>query len=205
MGKQDVRVDTYIEKSADYAKPILIHLRQSVHASCPGAEETIKWGVPHFEYRGIMCSMAAFKNHCIFGFWNESIMKDPQGLFPPAANKAMGSLGQIRSLSDLPPDDVLQAYIAEAAALNEAGVKSPRSTPSESKEVHVPDDLATALQANEETKRTFEAFSFSNKRDYVEWLTEAKSEATRNKRLATALEWLAEGKTRNWKYEKKTR
>jgi uncharacterized protein YdeI (YjbR/CyaY-like superfamily) len=199
MGTQDDRVDTYIAKSAAFARPILTHLRKVVHAACPDVEETMKWSHPHFMYKGMLCSMVSFKEHCSFGFWKSLLIVQNGG---GEIEKAMGQFGRITKLSDLPAQSILSGYIKEAMKLNEAGIKTPaRSRPKGPKEVVVPDDLATALQRNKAARATFEGFSPSHKREYVEWLTEAKTEATRARRLETALEWMAEGKPRNWKYQ----
>jgi uncharacterized protein YdeI (YjbR/CyaY-like superfamily) len=198
MGTRDPRVDAYINKSAEFAKPILTHLREVVHAACPEVEETMKWSVPHFMYKGMLCSMAAFKQHCTFGFWKGSLIVDRSG---GSAEQAMGQFGRIAKLSDLPSKKTLSGYINEAMRLNDAGVKSPtRSKPRDKKEVVVPDDLAAALKKSKKALATFERFSPSHRREYVEWITEAKGEDTRRRRLDTAIEWMAEGKPRNWKY-----
>jgi uncharacterized protein YdeI (YjbR/CyaY-like superfamily) len=202
MGKKDKRVDDYIARSADFAKPILNHIRQLVHTACPHVEETIKWSFPNFNYKGIFCSMAAFKEHCSFGFWKAAIMKDSQKL---KANQedAMGHLGKIKSLADLPSDKILISYIKEAARLNEEGVKlPPRKKSTEKKELVIPEYFTKTLSKNKTAFKIFEGFSPSHKREYVEWLTDAKTEDTRNKRMAKALEQIAEGKGRNWKYER---
>ena len=155
----------------------------------------MKWGHPHFEYEGLLCNMASFKAHCAFGFWKSSLVL---GRTPGEVDGSMGSFGR---LSDLPPDDVLTGYIHEAMRLNEAGIKAPnRAKPKAPRELIVPDDLAAALAGHEAARATFERFSSSNKREYVEWIAEAKAEATRARRLATAIGWMAEGKPRNWKY-----
>ena len=199
MGTRDARVDDYIAKSAEFARPILTYLRDLVHEACPDVEETMKWSFPHFMYKGMMCSMASFKEHCAFGFWKSSLIVEKGGA---TAEKAAGQFGRITQLSDLPSKKVLSGYVKEAMKLNEAGVKTPsRMTPKAPKaELVVPDDLTSALQANQKARATFENFSTSQKREYVEWLTEAKAEATRARRLETAIEWMAEGKPRNWKY-----
>jgi uncharacterized protein YdeI (YjbR/CyaY-like superfamily) len=203
MGKRDERIDAYIAQSADFAPPVLKHLRELVHRACPTVEETMKWSFPHFDYKGMMCSMASFKQHCAFGFWKASLMKDPQKLLTQS-REAMGQMGQIKSLADLPPDDVLIAYIKEAARLNEENIKLPAKTKAtKKKDLIVPDDVSQALKENQRASETFENFSYSNKKEYVEWIKEAKTEATRNKRLATAIEWMNEGKSKNWKYEKR--
>jgi len=203
MGKRDERIDAYINKSADFARPILKHLRELVHEACLQVEETMKWSFPHFDYKGMMCSMASFKQHCAFGFWKASLMSDSAKILGHS-REAMGQLGQIKSLADLPPDDVLLAYIKEAARLNEENIKLPaRAQASEKKELSVPDYVSDALKQNQKASETFENFSYSNKKEYVQWIKEAKSEETRNKRLATAIEWMNEGKSKNWKYEKR--
>lgn len=204
MGNKDPRIDTYIEKSADFAKPVLVHLRHLIHESCPGIEETVKWGFPHFEYKGTVCSMAAFKQHCVFSFWKSVLMKDSHNLFQKVGKTAMGQMGQIKSLADLPKDEVLRAYLHEAYELNENNIKLPaREKTAQTKELEIPSYFTDALSGNQEALETFQNFSYSNKKEYIEWLTEAKTEETRSKRLATTLEWLEEGKTRMWKYTKK--
>jgi len=198
MGKRDARVDAYIAKSAEFARPILGHIRELVHSACPEVEEAMKWSSPHFLYKGMLCHMAAFKEHCAFGFWKGSLIV---GSNDGAAEKAMGQFGRITKLSDLPSKKMLAGYIREAMKLNDDGVKSPtRSKPREPREVVVPDDLAKALQKNKKAGVTFEKFSPSHKREYIEWITEAKTETTRSRRLETAIEWMTEGKSRNWKY-----
>jgi uncharacterized protein YdeI (YjbR/CyaY-like superfamily) len=198
MGKRDTRIDAYIEKSAEFAKPILTHLRETVHEACPDVEETMKWSFPHFMYKGMLCSMASFKEHCAFGFWKSSLVLQAAG---QAGEQAMGQFGRMTTLSDLPKKKELSGLVKKAMKLNDDGVKVPaRAKPKAPKEVVVPDDLARALKANKKAHATFEAFSPSHKREYVEWITEARAEATRTRRLETAIEWMAEGKPRNWKY-----
>jgi uncharacterized protein YdeI (YjbR/CyaY-like superfamily) len=196
MATTDPRVDAYIAKSAEFARPILKYLRAAVHAASPEIEETLKWSMPHFMYKGMLCGMAAFKQHCAFGFWKGKLVAD-------LSEEAMGQFGCITKVSDLPSKRALTAYVKKAMALNDAGVKSPTRTKNAKPKspVKVPDDLAAALRRNKKAGATFEGFSPSHRREYVEWITEAKREETRAKRLATALEWLAEGKSRNWKYE----
>jgi uncharacterized protein YdeI (YjbR/CyaY-like superfamily) len=197
MGSRDTRIDAYIAKSKDFAKPILTHLRDLVHTACPEVEETMKWSFPHFMYRGMLCSMASFKEHCSFGFWNGSAVVTNGG----ESQDGAGDFGRITQLSDLPSKKILTGYIKKAMKLNEDGVKRPTAPkPKVPKPVVVPEDLAKALQGNAAARTTFDKFSPSHKREYIEWITEAKSEATRTKRLQTAIEWMAEGKPRNWKY-----
>lgn len=203
MQEKDPRIDNYISKSAAFAQPILKHLRQLVHKACPGVEETMKWSFPHFDYKGSMCSMASFKNHCAFGFWKGAIMKDSDGVLHERGNTGMGSLGKITSLKDLPNDKTLIAYIKQAVQLNEEGVKLPPRKKTEQKDLLVPANLAIALRKNKKAQTVFEEFSPSHKREYIEWITEAKTEATREKRVESAIEMLMEGKTRNWKYVRK--
>jgi uncharacterized protein YdeI (YjbR/CyaY-like superfamily) len=157
----------------------------------------MKWSFPHFDHKGTVCSMASFKQHCAFGFWKQSLME--QGAFP-TEKTAMGSFGRITSVKDLPPDKVMTGLIRQAVELNEKGVKVVRK-PVEKKELVVPKDLTAALSKNKTAKATFDKFAYSHKKEYVQWIEEAKTEATRNKRLATTVEWLSEGKSRNWKYE----
>ncbi len=199
MAKQDPRIDAYIEKAAPFAQPILRHLRGLVHQASPKVEETIKWGMPHFEYKGLLCGMAAFKAHCTLGFWKGALIL-------PADDKGeragMGHFGKITDLSDLPSEKILVGYIKKAVALNEAGTKVPeRANPSPKPPLAVPPDLADGLRGNVKARKHFEALSPSQRKEYIVWITEAKRAETREKRLATTLEWLAEGKSRNWKYE----
>jgi uncharacterized protein YdeI (YjbR/CyaY-like superfamily) len=200
MPKKDARVDDYIASAAEFAKPILRHLRKLVHTACPEAEETIKWRFPTFMYKGMLCGMAAFKEHCTFGAWKDALItKKLAG--EQKSNEAMGQLGRITSLSDLPPDKVLLDYIKEAIRLNEEGIKVPRPKRSSAKkELVIPDYFSAALKKNRKALETFDNFSYSHKKEYVEWVTEAKRDETRAQRLETTVAWLAQGKSRNWKY-----
>lgn len=201
MGEKSEKIDGYIEKSADFAQPILIHLRELIHTACPDVEEKWKWSFPNFDYKGPFCSMAGFKQHCAFGFWKASLMKDDHNILN-ASDEAMGQMGRITSLDDLPPDEILIAYIKEAADLNDKGIKLPSKPKSaEKKELVIPDYLTTALEENAGAQETFENFSYSHKKEYVQWLTEAKSDETRNKRLSKALEQMSQSKSRHWKYQ----
>jgi uncharacterized protein YdeI (YjbR/CyaY-like superfamily) len=204
VGKRDPRVDKYIAKANEFALPILEHLRDVVHKACPDVEETIKWGFAFFDYKGPLCNMAHFKQHCAFGFWKAALMKDSKLLANAKAETAMGHLGKITSLKDLPSDKVLISYIKEAAKLNADGIKAPKKTVSKAKkEIKTPVYLTKVLKKNKKAFETFNDFSYSHKKEYIEWIDEAKTEETRNKRIATAIEWLSEGKPRNWKYMKK--
>jgi uncharacterized protein YdeI (YjbR/CyaY-like superfamily) len=199
VGTRDKRIDAYIAKSADFAKPILTHLREVVQEACPDVEETMKWSAPHFMYEGMLCGMASFKEHCAFGFWKGSLIVEQEGA---AAESAMGQFGRITKLSDLPPKKVLAGYVKKAMALNESGTTVARKPKRAATEVVAPDYFMAALKKNKKALATFEGFSPSHRREYVVWITEAKREATRQQRLHQALEWLAEGKPRNWKYMK---
>lgn len=200
---KDPRIDAYIAKAADFAKPILEHIRMIVHKACPEVTETLKWSMPHFDYKGeMMCSMAAFKGHCVMGFWKASLMKDPMLMDNAASETSMGHLGRITSLKDLPQDKKLVAFIKEAMELNDKGIKVAKKTAAEKKELEIPEELLLALKKNRKARETFEAFSYSHKKEYVEWIAEAKTEPTREKRLIQTIEWLEEGKSRNWKFVK---
>ncbi|WP_231427324.1 MULTISPECIES: YdeI family protein [Pedobacter] len=198
-----VQVDQYIINSAEFAIPILDHLRNLVHKADARIEEKMKWSMPFFELKGSVCHMASFKNHCAFGFWKGSLMKDEYNLFEKHEN-AMGSLGKIKSFKDLPPDEVLIAYIQQAIQLNEDGIKLPPKPKANDKPtLIVPAYFLDALQEDPIAMGVFQNFSESNKREYVNWLEEAKTETTKLKRLDNAMEWIAEGKPRMWKYLKK--
>jgi len=200
MGKKDPRIDAYIAKSADFAKPILTHLRELVHAACPDVEETMKWSFPNFMYKGMFCSMASFKAHCAFGFWKASLIFG-EGKAAAADDKgSMGHFGRLTAPSDLPKDKELLAYIKEAVRLNDAGISKARPRPKVKKELVVPSYFMLALKKNKKALAAFEGFSYSHKKEYLEWITEAKTDETRQRRIATALEWMAEGKSRNWQY-----
>ncbi len=198
MPTTDPRIDAYIEKSAEFAQPVLVHLRELIHKACPPVTETLKWSMPSFEYKGILCGFAAFKQHCTFMFWKQSLMETDAF---PKNKTAMGSFGRITSLKDLPSDKVILGLIHQAVELNEKGVKVPKKPATTKKDLVVPAILTAALKRNKKAKDTFEKFPYSCKKEYVEWITEAKTEPTREKRLATTVEWLSEGKRRNWKYE----
>ncbi|MBK7376377.1 MAG: YdeI/OmpD-associated family protein [Chitinophagaceae bacterium] len=204
MAKKEKALDAYVAKSADFAKPILNHIRELVHKTCPEVEEKMKWSFPHFDHKGeMMCSMAAFKQHAVFGFWKAVLMKDPVLVENARSETAMGHLGRLTSVKDLPSDKKMIAWIKEAMKLNEQGIKVAKPKPAEKKELVVPDYFVKALNKNKKAKQVFDNFAYSHRKEYLQWITEAKTEETRNKRMATALEWIAEGKGRNWKYERK--
>jgi hypothetical protein len=201
MPTTDPRVHAYIAQSAEFARPILRHLRRLVHAACPDVVETMKWRFPHFDYRGSLCGMAAFKEHCSFGLWKGELIlgRGPGG----ADGKGMGHFGRIKSLADLPAEQDLLGYLREAVRLNDEGIKKPVVARQGGRpRLTVPDDLAAALERNPKAQTTFHGLSPSHRREYIEWITEAKRPETRQKRLATTLEWLEQGKLRNWKHAK---
>jgi uncharacterized protein YdeI (YjbR/CyaY-like superfamily) len=200
MGTRDRRVDAYIARSADFARPILKHLREVVHDGCPDAEEAIKWGMPFFVRGGaLFCFMAAFKQHAAFGFRRAAKVLGKE----KATERAMGQFGRLTSVADLPPRKTLLGYVKKAAALNEAEAKPARQPKRAAKSaVPVPADLRTALGKHAKARRTFEAFPPSHRHEYIEWITGAKREETRQQRIATAVAWLAEGKSQTWRYEK---
>lgn len=195
----DPRIDAYIAKSAEFAQPVLRHLREVVRTACADAEETIKWGMPHFVYRGkILCGMAAFKQHCAFGLWRGSDVVEN------ASDEAMGQFGRIASLRDLPEKKALGEMIKKRMrAIEQAETAPPRKPAAKPRkpEAPVPEDLAALLAKNRKARETFERFPPSHRREYIEWIVEAKREETRKRRLEQTLEWLSEGKSRNWKYE----
>ncbi len=198
------KVDTYIAKSAEFAKPILTHLRELVHKACPEVEEVIKWGFPNFDYKGVFCNMAGFKQHCSFGFWKASMMNDPKGILQANEKGSMGNFDRITSLKDLPSDKILLDFLKQAVELNELGVKRKvKITPKGSKTIDTPDYFEKALKKNKIAREVFEDFAYSHRKEYIQWFEEAKTEETRNKRIAQAIEWISEGKGRNWKYQKK--
>lgn len=194
MGKKDPRVDAYIAKSADFAQPILKHLRKLVHQAEPHIEETVKWGMPSFGHAGIVCQMAAFKRHCAFGFWKSQLILE-------ARDEGMGSFGKLTSLKDLPSDTKMVSYIKKAVKLNLQGVKVPGRAKRKAAPRRTPADLSRALKAAPKAAATFKALSTSHRNEYVEWITGAKQAATRAKRLATTIAWLSAGKNLNWRYE----
>jgi uncharacterized protein YdeI (YjbR/CyaY-like superfamily) len=206
-GTFNPRIDVYIAKSRPFAQPILEHLRQQVHKACPGVVETIKWSRPFFEYKGVILgNMSAFKEHCSFGFWGEEIsavLREEKLLQPDA----MGSLGRLTRVEDLPSNKQMLSLLRQAAAFIDSGeytspiaarnkvVKAPKP------DAETPPQFMHALKASKKAAAAFAKLSPSCKREYVEWIADAKREETRDKRIATAIEWISEGKQRNWKYQ----
>ena len=188
------KIDEYISNAGEFAQPILNKLRALVHQAHPDIEENIKWGMPSFDYKGIVCHMAAFKQHCSFGFMKHKLIKGLEG------DGGMNSFGKLKSLNDLPNDELLITYIKEAVLLNEQGIKLPKAK-KEKQELIIPNELIEALAKHPKAKAIFDDFAYTHKKEYAEWIAEAKREATKEKRVTQTIEWLVEGKRRNWKYE----
>lgn len=200
MPSRDPRIDAYIANAAPFAQPILARMRELVHAACPDVEETMKWSMPTFVHAGgILAGMAAFKQHASFGYWKHALV-----LGEDAPRDGMGSYGKLASLRDLPPKKQILADIRKAMQLNETGAKAPaaRKAASPKTPAAMPEDMAGALKRNKAAKAAFDAFPPGAQREYVDWIVEAKRPETRQKRLAQAVEWIAEGKRRHWKYER---
>jgi hypothetical protein len=199
MAKKDPRIDAYLAKAQPFAQPILKRIRQAVHAGCPDVVETIKWSVPAFEHKGPMCGMAAFKAHCLMGFWKGTLVKS---MPKDKVTQAGGGWGRFESVDDLPDEKLMIRMVKEAAALNDAGIKVPRVVKVPKPPAKAPAYMLAAIKKNKKAQQTYDTFSTSARREYVEWVTEAKSDATRDRRLETAVGWIAAGKRRNWKYER---
>jgi uncharacterized protein YdeI (YjbR/CyaY-like superfamily) len=202
MGAKDPRVDAYIAKAQPFAQPILKHIRKVVHAGCPGVQETIKWSHPHFDYKGIFAGMSAFKAHAGFGFWKGALLKGKVKGVPAGGDDAMGQFGRITSMADLPDERTLTNIVKAAAKLNDDNVAVPRVKSKPKPPVKVPPYFTAALKKNKKALAAFEGFPPSHRREYVDWITDAKTVETRERRVETAVGWIAEGKGRNWKYEK---
>jgi uncharacterized protein YdeI (YjbR/CyaY-like superfamily) len=199
MSHHDPRVDAYIAKAAAFAQPILKELRARVHAHCPQVVETIKWGMPAFEYQGPLANMAAFKAHCAFGFWKHQLIigEDPQ------AAEAMGSFGRLTSLKDLPTKTVFARWMRRARELNEQGVQVPKAKARAKARLAPHPDFQRALDQDARARAGYQGLAPGQQREYCEWISEAKQESTRQRRIEQALPWLREGKTRHWKYQVK--
>jgi len=201
MGTKNPKIDAYIVGAAEFARPLLMHIRKLVHAACPDVEEDLKWGHPFFVYKGPLCFMPAFKKHCSFGFWGWKVLQAKVNEAAGTKGNCLDKLKLITSVKDLPADKVLIGYIKFAAGLKDAGVKMrPRPKPKARTELVAPECLTKALKKNKAARETFEKFSYSHKKEYIQWINEAKTEETRNRRLAQAIEKMAEAKPRNWKY-----
>ena len=199
MASRDPRVDAYIKKAAPFAQPILVRLRDVVHRACPDVVEGTKWSSPHFDYKGIFCSMAAFKAHCMFGFWKHALI---EARLSGADKQALAQIGRMTSIDDLPDDRALVRIIRTAATLNDEGIKATRAPAKKKAPLKVPTYFMAAVKKNKKALAAFSEFSPSHKREYVEWVTDARTDDTRDRRLATAIAWMAEGKSRHWKYQR---
>ncbi|MDB4919692.1 DUF1801 domain-containing protein [Mucilaginibacter sp.] len=203
MAQFNPQVDAYIAKAADFAKPILEYLRKIIHETCPEVEEVIKWGIPHFDYKGdMMCILASYKKHCSFSLFKAELMIHPKLKENAKPGQSMGNMDKLTSLSDLPEKAILVAYIKEAMALNEAGIKKVRPVSEKPQVIEVPDYFTEKLATKPLAKEIFESKSQSFRKDYLVWITGAKTDATRQTRMEQALEWIADGKGRFWQYEK---
>ncbi|KAB7530368.1 hypothetical protein F8C76_02335 [Flagellimonas olearia] len=197
------KVDDYIAASEDFAKPILEHWRQLVHTTCPDVEEAIKWGIPHFDYKGdFMCVMASYKNHCSFTFIKAELMNDPRLKESKGQKPIQRFLGKITAISGLPPEKEFRAMLKEAMTLNEKGIKINPKKSEKTKIIEVPDYFVKELEANPKAKEVFESKSPSFRKNYLVWITGAKTEGTRQQRIKQSLEWISEGKDRFWQYKK---
>jgi len=197
-------VEAYIERSADFAQPTLRHIRAVFHATCPDLEESIKWGMPHFEFKGILAHIAAFKSHTRLAFWKGELLTDADGWLAQMGESRMGVV-KIGSMDDVPPDDVLRALILDAMDLNERGIQPEKETSVKKPELEAPDWFMDVIAGVPGALKTWEGFSPSHRKEYIEWVTEAKRESTRKKRIKQAVEWIAEGKPKEWKYMKEWR
>ena len=196
MATLDPRVDTYIQNAPDFAQPILVEIRKRVHAACPDVVETIKWRMPSFEWKGLLAGMAAFKAHCTFGFWKDALLRKEK-----AHAGALERAGCMKALDDLPPKAAFAKAIKRAMELNADGVAYPRKKAAPRPPIAMHPEFARALGASKRAKAAFEDFAPSCKREYLEWIAEAKKDDTRARRIEQAIEWIADGKKRNWKYE----
>lgn len=196
-------VDAYIAASEAFAQPILRHVRQLIMTTCPDATEAMKWGIPHFSLHGeFLCMLAASSRHCALTFWKQELMSDPRLRANPGLPAIKRYLGKLTSLADLPADAELTGFIKEAAALNEKGVKLPARPSKTPARIDMPDYFAEQLAEDPQAKSVWESKSDSFRKEYLVWITDAKSDATREKRMAEALDWIGQGKSRFWKYAK---
>ena len=199
----DPRIDAYIAKAQPFAQPILKKLREIIHKACPDVTETIKWGMPSFEYMGPMCGVASFKQHCSFGFWKASLLNDPEGYLQERSaqgGEGMGHLGRITTLKDIPPSKILIDFIKQSMKLNESGIKVIKTKSTTKKPTPIPPAMKSMLEKNKKVNTNFNNFSPSQQREYIDWIADAKTDVTREKRLADAKKWIGENKIRNWKY-----
>lgn len=192
-------IDRYIAKAQPFARPILTRVRATFHKACPDVREVLKWGHPSFDYKGILGGMASFKQHAVWGLWKSKLIDDPTGAMKSGDPGMMGG-GKLTNVSQLPSQKVMIGLIKQAVALNEKGVKVSKRKSAKKPAPKIPSDLSAALRRNARAGKTWEGFSPSHKREYIEWIVEAKQAETRERRLLQAIEWMADGKPRNWKY-----
>jgi uncharacterized protein YdeI (YjbR/CyaY-like superfamily) len=203
MAQLNKKVTEYISNSGDFAQEIMEHLRQIIHESCPDAEEDIKWGTPHYSYKGDhLCMMAGFKNHCSFSLYKAEFMKDNEIILSVKAGKKFGYMDKLKSISDLPSKKILISLIKEAMTINEKGIKKEKPVSDKPKVIETPDYLTQKLSTDPKAKEIFENKSNSFRKEYIVWISDAKTDETRQKRLDEAMEWIAEGKSRFWKSKK---
>lgn len=197
MPTLDPRVDAYIDNAPAFARPILTELRARVHRACPDVVETIKWRMPSFEHHGLLAGMAAFKAHCTFGLWKDAVLRR-EGEHATTLERA----GCLRSRADLPPKAAFAKALKRAMALNAEGTALPRKKAQKRAPIPMHPELKRALATTTRAKATFDALAPSHQREYLEWITEAKKDDTRARRIEQTVEWLTAGKKRNWKYER---
>jgi uncharacterized protein YdeI (YjbR/CyaY-like superfamily) len=197
MVTRDPRIDAYIEAAAEFARPVLRELRARVHAACPDVVETIKWRAPTFEFEGMLAGMAAFQKHCLFGFWKDTLLREQDGL-----GECLDLLGKLKAVGELPGKAAFAKAVRSAMALNATGAKVPRAKPGRKPPLAAHPEFARALAASPKAKRCFAAFPPGAQREYHEWVNGAKQDDTRARRIEQAVQWIAEGKRRNWKYER---
>lgn len=204
MTQFNKKVNDYITKSESFAKPILEHLRQVIHDTCPEVQEDIKWGIPHYTYKGDhLLMLAGFKNHCSFSIYKAEFLKDKEIVESIKAGKKFGYMDKLKSISELPSKKVLVSLIKEAMIINEQGIKKVIAVSDKPKVIETPDYLVKAINANKKAKAVWESKSDAFRKDYLVWIVDAKTDVTRQKRIEQTLEWVTEGKGRFWQYEKK--
>jgi uncharacterized protein YdeI (YjbR/CyaY-like superfamily) len=197
MSAVDPRIDAFIAKAEPFARPILSHLRDMIHRACPGVTETIKWSRPAFENEGrVLAVLGAFKAHASLHLWRMGEAGERTG----KEAEGSGQFGRLTSLADLPDEDELIRIIQATAIVRSEAKPKPKAPPRP--DLPVPEELAVALDRAPSARAAWDAFSPSHRREYSEWIGEAKRPETRAARVAQAIEWLAEGKSRNWKYQR---
>lgn len=196
------QVDNFIDNAAEFAQPVLIYMRELIHEACPQVVESIKWGMPSFDYKGPLIVMGAFKNHMAINFWKAQLMADSENIFVKSG-QSKGTFGKINSINQLPPREILMAYIFEAIDLNEKGIKITKTKKEQvAKELPIPEDFLNALNSNPLAMSNFQQMSPSQRKEYINWIIEAKREVTRISRIEKAIIQLLEKKSRDWKYLK---